>query len=137
MGEVGVTAPRATVLSNAFCHEILTALEGVYAAEGPDEPDLGLNIAYATSRRSLCRLARAEPWEVPHDAVESIRHMLADVAAIRDREALDAQLLSFPGRVLHLLDRRRNRGQPQGLIHSRRAGDERPDSTAAGSGGYR
>ncbi len=117
-------ARQTAVLSSAICIEVLSTLRQVFAREGPDEPDLGLNIAYATARASLHRLVDAEPWEVPGEIAQSIRHRLDHVVAIVDPEELDTQLLSLPGWVWLLLDRRSQPGSPQGgPIFFRRAGD--------------
>lgn len=114
---------RSTRSSSAICRDVLTTLEQIFIAAGPDEPDLGLNIAYTASRTSLRRLEVAEPWELSQDAVRTIRHLLAEVADINDPEALKTQLLSLPGRVLHLVERRQNRFRTDSIVHFRRAGD--------------
>jgi hypothetical protein len=84
----------------------LGSLERVFALEGPDEPDLGLNVSYLTSCRALSRLALAEPWEVPRQTVEPIRRALAMIEEMRDPHELESQLLSFPAWVLRVLERR-------------------------------
>ena len=124
--EADVDTRRSTRSSSAICRDVLTTLEQIFVAEGPDEPDLGLNIAYTASRTSLRRLEKAEPWELPQYAVRTIRRLLAEVAEIHDPEALETQLLSLPGRVLRLVERRRNRVRPRSIGHLRRAGD-RPE----------
>jgi len=119
-----VPARQATVQSTAICREALTTLRQVFVREGPDEPDLGLNIAYVTACASLRRLRDADPWEVSGEAAQTIRHRLSEVVAIDDPEELDAQLLSVPAWVLRLLDRRRPSSQQTSeLVLSRRAGD--------------
>lgn len=118
------------VASNAICREVLTTLERVFAAEGPDEPDLGLNITYVTARAWFRRLAEAEPWEIDRQKVMAIRALLAQIAAVQDPEKLGAQLLSFPSSVLPLLDRRRRTAGRSNVLYFRRAGDRPPPSTA-------
>ena len=92
-----MSARQATVLSNAICGEVLAVLRQVFSREGPDEPDLGLNIAYVTACVSLHRLSSADPWEVPGETAQTIRHLLSEVGEIDDAGRLDAQLLSLPG----------------------------------------
>ncbi len=121
--EADVDTHQATMSSTAICRQVLMTLEQIFIAEGPDEPDLGLNIAYSASRTSFRRLEAAEPWELRYDVAQTIRGLLAQVADIHDPEVLETQLLSLPGRVLGLVDRRRNRLHPRGVTHLRRAGD--------------
>ncbi len=129
--EADVDTRRSTGSSSAICRDVLTTLELIFITEGPDEPDLGLNIAYTASRTSLRRLETAEPWELPQYAVRTIRRLLAEVADIHDPEALETQLLSLPGRVLRLVERRHNRFHATGSIHLRRAGDRPRDHVVA------
>jgi hypothetical protein len=114
----------------------MSALERMYALEGPDEPDLCLNVSYLTSCRALGRLERAEPWEVPRHVADMIDAALARAAATRDPHVLAMQLLSLPVWVLRLLDRRgADRGSPGGPpsrsapLPRRRSGDRLPAVT--------
>lgn len=126
-----MSARQATVQSAAICHEALTTLRQVFVREGPDEPDLGLNIAYVTACAKLRRLGDADPWEVSGEIAQTIRHRLSEVVAIDDPEELDAQLLSVPGWVLRVLDRRRPSSRHIGdLVLFRRAGDRIPPLTS-------
>ena len=94
------------VLSSALCREVLAALDRVFAAEGPDEPDLALNVAYERARLSLSRLAAAEAWIVPRTTVLAVREMMAAMLAATRPGELERQLLSFPAWALRTLDRR-------------------------------
>ena len=102
-----VTAVRGRLASTQICAEVLRTLDRIYATEGPDEPDLGLNVAYMTARTSIQRLAAARPWIVPAPTASRIREAIASIAAVHDPQALEAELLSFPTWVFGLLDRRR------------------------------
>jgi hypothetical protein len=102
-----VTRRRTDALSTSICNEVLCSLERAFSLEAPDEPDLGLNVSYLTSCRALSRLALAEPWEVPRQTVDAIRKAVARIDEMRDPYELEKQLLSFPGWVLRVLDRRR------------------------------
>lgn len=108
----------------SLCAEIVRAIDRMYAAEGPDEPDLGLNVTYVTARHSLQRLAAAKDWELPASVAESIRARLGVIASAKDPERLERELLSFPAWALRNLDRRR---VPRHAVHSsvpqRREGD--------------
>ena len=126
-------ARQTTVQSTAICREALTTLRQVFVREGPDEPDLGLNIAYVTACASLGRLGDADPWEVSGETAQTIRHRLSEVVAMDDPDELGAQLLSVPGWVLRVLDRRRPSSQQTGdLVLFRRAGDRIPPLTSEG-----
>jgi hypothetical protein len=85
---------------------VLTALDRIYLAEGPDEPDLGLNVAYVGGRLSLQRFVAAEAWRVPAATATTIRDATAAMAAMTRPGELERQLQTFPGWVLRLLDRR-------------------------------
>ena len=116
--------PRTRRTSAVLCAEILRAIDRMYAIEGPDEPDLGLNVSYVTTRRSLERLATAEAWEPPDSTADSIRRRLRSLECIDDPMRLETELLSLPLWALRMLDRRRN-GRPDraGPVPRRRAGD--------------
>ena len=122
--EVVMARQRRGVSSSALCREVLAALDRVFLAEGPDEPDLALNIAYVRGRRSLQRLASARPWTVPADTASAIREAIAAMLGSTRPGELERKLQSFPGWVLRSLDRR----DPSGLAgvptrRSRRQGD--------------
>lgn len=117
---------RAETLSSSIYREVLVSLERIFVEEGPDEPDLGLNISYLSSCRALSRLALAEPWEVPGQTADSIWRALARIGEMRDPHELEKQLLTFPVWVLRTLDRRRrDRRAPWGPDLRRRLGDQR------------
>jgi hypothetical protein len=112
------------VSSSTLCRDVLAALERVFMTEGPDEPDLALNIAYVRGRLSLQRLASATPWTVPADTAAAIRDAIAAMLASTRPGELERQLLSFPGWVLRALDRRRApRSVALSLPLSRRHGE--------------
>jgi hypothetical protein len=100
-----VARRRSSELSSALCREVLAALDRVFVAEGPDEPDLGLNVAYERARLALSRLAAAEAWVVPRNTAQAIRETMTAMLAARPGE-LERQLLSFPTWALRVLDRR-------------------------------
>jgi hypothetical protein len=79
----------------------------MFLLEGPDEPDLALNVTYMTARRALGRLALAEPWEIPGHEADMIHAALVRAEATHDPHVLEMQLLSLPTWVLRLLERRR------------------------------
>ena len=115
---------RRGVSSSALCREVLAALDRVFLAEGPDEPDLALNIAYVRGRRSLQRLASARSWTVPADTAAAIREAIAAMLGPTRPGELERQLQSFPGWVLRSLDRRDPSGLAGGSTRrSRRQGD--------------
>jgi hypothetical protein len=117
---------RTETLSSSICCEVLVTLERMFALEGPDEPDLGLNVSYLSSCRALSRLALAEPWEVPGQTADAIRRALARIEEMRDPHQLERQLLTFPVWVLQVLDRRRaDRSTSTGPGLHRRFGDRR------------
>ena len=97
---------RSGELSSALCGEVLAALERLFVTEGPDEPDLALNVTYARARLALSRLATAEAWIVPRTTALAIREMMASLLAITRPGELERQLLSFPAWALRALDRR-------------------------------
>jgi hypothetical protein len=99
-------------------------LDRLYVLEGPDEPDLGLNVAYVTASAAIRRLAGAEPWQLPVQTASAIRSAIASIASITDPVQLETQLLTFPAWVIRALDRRTGDYSPYrtGLV-SRRAGD--------------
>jgi hypothetical protein len=105
-------------------------MDWAFAAEGPDEPDLGVNVVYVTARRRLERLASAEAWEVPAATERTIRSRLRSIASIDDPRRLEAELLSIPSRVIDLLDRRMSSRPVTGAGHRRRIGDRHPVQTA-------
>ena len=114
---------RTETLSSSICSEVLRSLERMFALEGPDEPDLGLNVSYLTSCRALNRLVRAEPWEVPRQTVVLIRKAVVMIDDMRDPRELEIQLLSFPAWVLGIMERRRAYREGAGSGPQRRAGD--------------
>ena len=115
-----MTRRRVRVLSSALCREVLATLDRIFVAEGPDEPDLALNVAYVSARVSLLRLAAAEAWVVPALTVATIREkMLSMLAATRPGD-LERQLLSFPGWALRALDRRDPRRPATERVGARR-----------------
>jgi hypothetical protein len=98
----------------------------MYALEGPDEPDLGLNISYLTACRAIGRLAVADPWDVPRQTARAIRGALARIEDLRDPRELEAELLSFPAWVLRALDRRGTLGgRAADPVRRRRLSDQR------------
>jgi hypothetical protein len=108
-----------------LCNEVIRLLDWVYAVAAPDEPDLGANVMYLTTRRSLQRLASAEAWEVPSAIRRSIRTRSRVIASLDDPRQLEAELLSFPAWALRMLDRRRT--VPAGIdVFPRRRSGERP-----------
>ena len=119
-----VTAGWARASSSQICAEVLSTLDQIYATEGPDEPDLGLNVAYMTARTSILRLASARPWDVTAPTASLIRQTIASISAMRRPQELEAQLLSFPVWVFRLLDRRRiDRRAARSVRQHRRIGD--------------
>ncbi|HSM33628.1 MAG TPA: hypothetical protein VK987_06030 [Anaerolineae bacterium] len=117
-----------------LCAAILRTIDRIYAAEGPDEPDLGLNVTWVTTRRSLARLATAEAWEPPASTADAICSRLRSLESIDDPVRLETELLSLPMWTLRMLDRRRA-GRPvaAGPMPRRRAGDQRNVSAQAGT----
>ena len=114
--------------SAALCTEILAAVDRIYALQGQDEPDLGLNVSYVTTRRSLLRLATATEWQPPASTANEIHDRLRSLESIEDPTRLEGELLSLPMWALRILDRRRpGRQVATGPIPHRRAGD-RPRS---------
>lgn len=110
--------------SAALCTEILGAVDRIYPLQGPDEPDLGLNVTYFTTRRSLLRLASAKEWEPPAAAASEIRDRLRSLEPIEDPTRLEVELLSLSLWALRILDRRRpGRQVVTGPVPHRRAGD--------------
>jgi hypothetical protein len=110
--------------SAALCSEILAAVDRIYAIQGLDEPDLGINVTYVTTRRSLLRLARAKEWQPPASTADQIHDRLRSLESIHDPTRLECELLSLPMWALRILDRRRPGTQvATGPIPHRRAGD--------------
>jgi hypothetical protein len=102
---------------------VLAALDRIFAAEGPDEPDLCLNVAYERARVALSRLAAADAWVVPRTTALAIRETMAAMLTARPGE-LERQLLSFPAWALRVLDRRDpRRPASERLPAQRRASD--------------
>jgi hypothetical protein len=106
--------------STTVCRDVLAALDRIYLTEGPDEPDLGLNVAYVSGRLSLQRLASAEAWRVPSSTVAAIREALAEMLVTTRPGELERQLLTFPAWVLKRLDRRDPSRPPGDRLASRR-----------------
>ena len=79
--------------STTVCRDVLAALDRIYLTEGPDEPDLGLNVAYVSGRLSLQRLASAEAWRVPSGTAAAIREALAEILVTTRPGELERQLL--------------------------------------------
>jgi hypothetical protein len=98
---------------------VLAALDRVFVAEGPDEPDLCLNVAYERARLALSRLAAAEAWVVPRTTALAIRETMTAMLAARPGE-LERQLLSVPAWALHVLDRRDPRRPADERLPARR-----------------
>jgi hypothetical protein len=115
---------RHETTSCALCDEVIRMMDRAYASEGPDEPDLGLNVAYVTARRSLQRMASAEGWELPQTTIDAVRAKLHVIATSRGPRHLECELLSVPRWVLKLVDRRQVGRQVIGTTPRRRAGDE-------------
>jgi hypothetical protein len=110
--------------SAVLCAEILRAVDRIYAVQGPDEPDLGLNVTYVTTRRSLLRLATAKEWELPASTADEIHDRLRSVESTEDPTRLEVELLSLPMWALRVLDRRQpGRQVATGPVPRRRAGD--------------
>lgn len=127
-----VIVARGRLSSARICAEVLHTIDRIYASEGPDEPDLGLNVAYTTARASIQRLASARPWMVPASTASLIREAIASIAVMRDPQALEAELLSFPTWVFRLLDRRRLDRRTSGSTGAhRRMGDLRRHQSPA------
>jgi hypothetical protein len=122
---------RRGATSRVLCHEVIRVMDRVFAAEGPDEPDLGVNVVYVMARRKLERLASAEVWVVPAATERAIRSRLRSIASIDDPLRLEAELLSIPSRVIDLLDRRTRVRPTMSAGHRRRIGDRQPTQTAA------
>lgn len=119
--------------SAAICAEVLRAIDRIYRAEGPDEPDLGLNVAYVTARRTLERLAAAKAWVPPASVRWSIRARLRVVESITDPVRLETELLTFPTWAIRLLDRRgAERSNVARSTPRRRAGDRPQTRPQAG-----
>jgi len=118
------------MLSSSICSEVLCTLERAFSLEAADEPDLGLNVSYLTGCRALSRLALAEPWEVPRQTVDAIRKAVARIDEMRDPYELEKQLLSFPGWVLRVLDRRRRDHQAARQSSLRRRVSDRQSTSA-------
>jgi hypothetical protein len=115
-----VARRRSEELSSAICEEVLAALDRIFTAEGPDEPDLGLNVAYERARLALSRLAAAEAWVVPRNTALAIRETIAAMLAAKRPGELERQLLSFPAWALRLLDRRDPRRPAPERVDARR-----------------
>jgi hypothetical protein len=112
--------------SAALCAEILGAVDRIYALQGPDEPDLGLNVTYVTTRRSLQRMATAQEWQPPASAAHEIHARLRSLESVEDPTRLGIELSSLPMWAFSLLDRRRpGRQVATGSMPRRRAGDPR------------
>jgi len=121
-----VVRRRTDALSSSICSEVLCTLERVFSLEAADEPDLGLNVSYLISCRTLSRLALAEPWEVPRHTVEAIRKAAARIEQMRDPFELEKQLMSFPAWVIRSLDRRGSDRTAPAIASPLRRASDRP-----------
>jgi hypothetical protein len=92
--------------SDELCRDALRAYERCYRALDFDEPDVSANVSYAVCRTRLERRALAEPFVVPAERAERLRHLVDEAMAATDARILAAWFQGFPERVLAELERR-------------------------------